>query len=519
MFVGNNFDTAIYDVSIPCNYRCIYCRNDWQNPENTAQPPFEKIKPIIDKFYDLGIKKIIFTGGEFFTVSYWQELLAYTKKKGFAVWIVTNAALIEPAYIPFLEKHVEKINVSFHSADKKLYQKIMGVRDKSIFDKVIRNLEKLGESKIRLGIFFSPLRSNFRQFYDTIRFLKESGVDISQVSLNRIIPTQHTLAYFEDEQPLSYFEHKVLIEQLIRINRELHIDAYAEAYPLCFLKTIIADDELLKKINQPCIVGRRAIAVNNNGTLKLCPATAFAISAPISETARPLQTNSTLDDFNEEKWRNNHCISCAYWQDCLGGCHASTGKIYSDDALIIDDEIEFKEDIENTFFDLLVNLYKPFLSTSFKNAHIRYTVLSKYKDSYPIGIIAVKKTRSNANFLEIALVPGLKEKYYSFLILQKLIGNHSIEKYGWTAHKANLPSIKLLEKLDGGFYQDTVKNKKRIEAEGFFRVNGPVPPKMKAALKELIPQAGEKFKLWLREFDERKKEKQALKNYLEGYKP
>jgi len=273
----NDFDTAIYDVAVPCNYRCIYCRNDWEKPENSIQPPFEQVKTVIDKLHDLNIKRIILTGGEFFAVPYWKELLTYLKQKKLTTRVITNAALINPEDIPFLEKHVEKINVSFHTADKKLYKKIMGIRDESIFDRVIQNLQKLGESKVRLGIFFSPLRDNFRQFYNTILFLKESGIDISQVSLNRIIPTQHTLTYFEEEQPLSYFEHKLLIEQLIKINRELHIDAYAEAYPLCFLKTIIADDELLKKINQPCIVGRRAIAVNNNGTLKLCPATAFSV--------------------------------------------------------------------------------------------------------------------------------------------------------------------------------------------------------------------------------------------------
>ncbi|MCP5103949.1 MAG: GNAT family N-acetyltransferase, partial [bacterium] len=166
-----------------------------------------------------------------------------------------------------------------------------------------------------------------------------------------------------------------------------------------------------------------------------------------------------------------------------------------------------------------VNLYKPFLGTSFKKARVQYTVLSQHKYPHPIGFIAVKRTAVNADYLEIALVHGLEEKYYSFLTLQKLFQTLPIQRYGWTVHKANLPSIKLLAKLGGGFYEKTVKNKKRIEAEGFFRVNGsqPVSKKMQDALKELLPRSEEQFNLWLNEFNSRNMEQKALYNYLEGF--
>lgn len=189
------------------------------------------------------------------------------------------------------------------------------------------------------------------------------------------------------------------------------------------------------------------------------------------------------------------------------------------DSPVIDDEVQLKEGIRTRFMDLMIKLYKPFLNTSYKKARYRYTVLSKNKYSYPVGFIAVDRTTAIAQFIEIALVPDLQEKYYALLALQKLFQTLPYKKYGWTVDKANYPSVRLLEKLGGGFYENTVTNKKRRKAEGFFRVGQPVSKKMQDALQLLKPQAKERFHQWLKEFNARKKEKQALQQYLGEYTP
>jgi len=193
------------------------------------------------------------------------------------------------------------------------------------------------------------------------------------------------------------------------------------------------------------------------------------------------------------------------------------GGIFGDDSPVIDDEVQFKEGIDTRFMDLMIKLYKPFLNTSYKKARYRYTVLSKHKYNHPVGFIAVDRTTAIAQFIEIALIPDLKEKYYALLTLQKLFQTLPFEKYGWTVDKSNYPSIRLLEKLGGGFYENTVNNKKRIKAEGFFRVGRSVSKKMQDALQLLKPQAREKFREWLKEFNARKNERQELKQYLEEY--
>ncbi len=505
-----------YDVSYPCNYRCVYCRNDWEDKKNCGFPELKVVASIIDKIASAGANRIIYTGGEFFLLPFWKDVLEYGLKKGLHNWIITNGALIEPKEIEYLEERVERINISFHAPNQDMYSEIMGINDKSLFRKVVENLRLIGMSQVELGIFYSPIKLNYRYFYDTISRLADWGVEIVDVNLNRILPMKHTLEKAGNMTSLNLFEHKRLVEQLLDINEKLEIDAYAEAYPVCFLNKFIDDKALIRRINRPCLLGGKAIAMNSDGGLKLCPAHGFIIPSGDRSLQDEWTDNKALGDFAGARWRNVACKECEHWEYCLGGCHASRGKIYSDDVLIIDDEVIFEKGIDRELFHMLVGLYQPFLNKSYLNASVQYTVFSKYKHDYPIGVIAINKSKRNARFVEIAIIPQLQSKYYSFLMMQKLMQLHPLDKYGWTSHKANLPSIKLLEKQDGGFFEKTVQNQKRIEAEGFFRSRGSATTKMREALFALLPQSQVKFKKWSEEFVTRNAEVGALDNYLDS---
>ncbi len=509
---------SVYDVSNPCNYRCAYCRNDWSDESNTKHSQLADVKEIIDCIVKSGFKSISFTGGEFFLIPFWKDILVYAIEKGLTNQVITNASLIKEEDIEFLQKYVKRVNVSFHSADNKQYNEIMGITDSKVLKKVISNLKLMGNRGIELGIFFSPLRTNYKSFFKTIKKLKDNDIQITDVNLNRILPVGNAEVFLNEEKPLGYFEHAILIQQLLKINNELGINAYAEAYPLCFLNKLIDGEEIIKNINRPCIMGRQALALDNKGRIKLCPCTGLSINASINCIEKGIDRDIEFAKYSEGQWRNDFCKECKYWANCLGGCHSSRGELFSDDSLIIDDEIELKNGIDNEFFDLLIELYRPFLGTSFKKVPTAYTVFSKNKYKHPIGIIAIKKTKTGANFLEIALIPDVRETYYSFLVFRKLISLHpKLEKLGWTAYKENLPSMKILKKLEGGFFEKTVTNKGRKEAEGFFKVNGEATRTMQEALDKQIKLTKPKFGKWLEEYKARDKESEKLKNYLDGY--
>jgi|GEM_PF-2030975 len=507
---------AVYDVSNPCNYRCNYCRNDWSTESNIKHSELKDIKKIIDKIVERGFKTISYTGGEFFLIPFWKDILMYASEKGLSNQVITNASLIEEKDIEFLERHLKRISVSFHSADKKQYNKIMGITDSGLFNKVLKNLKLIGESCMDLGIFFSPLWENYMSFFQTIKILKDKGIQITDVNLNRILPVGKAEGFLK--KPLGYFEHALLIQQLVQINNELGINAYGEAYPLCFLNNVIENEEIIEKVNRSCIIGRKALALDSNGNIKLCPCAEKRVGASILDTAEVLDKNKCIEEFTEGRWRSEYCKNCSYWENCLGGCHASRGEMFSDDSLILDDEVVFKEGINNEFFDLLIDLYRPFLGNSFKKVPTAYTIFSKHKYKHPIGIIAIKNTKTNANFIEISLIPQLRGGYYSFIVLRKLFLLHpELKKIGWTSHKANIPSMKVLKKLRGGFFEKTVTNKNRIEAEGFFKVDGQAVYSMQKALDKQIELSAPMYNGWLEGYKTRTEELEKLTTYLEEY--
>lgn len=511
----NKYNTAIYDVSSPCDYRCVYCRNDWSDGSNELHADIEQIKGNLKSFKKNGFSRVVFTGGEFFIIPFWKDVIESSAKLNLEIWIITNGYSIKKEYMEFLGKYVKRINISFHAHNSKLYNQIMVPPSKNAFKIVLENMKRINEKNIQLGIFFSPIKSNVAYLYDTIKRIKDYGIKLTDVNVNRIVKTQSTGKFLKQEKSLSLFEHKSLVMQTYRINKELEIKAMLEAYTYCFLKEVLNDIENIELMNQPCFLGRKAIAFNVDGSIKLCPATHYAISRPIT-TENKISNNRVIKEFNSFKWRNEKCNKCQYWNKCFGGCHAANGELFSDDPLLIDDEVELIKGIENDFFDILISLYKPFLSSAYKKADIQYTVFSK-NNNYPIGIVALNKTKAGGRFFEIALIPSVKGKFYSFLVINKFIKQHPFDKIGWTVHKANLPSIKLLKKLNGGFFEKTVKNKKRIEAEGFFRTEGKVSKKMMQYLNKLIPESTEKFQEWLKEYELRKNEFEKLNNYLKEY--
>ncbi|MGE5342306.1 MAG: hypothetical protein ACM3SY_12590 [Candidatus Omnitrophota bacterium] len=411
------------------------------------------IPQIIDEINRSNPQTVILINNTFFSFPNWKEILTSIKQTGTSIDLIANTPTLQPEDFTFLETHIERISIPFPSSDKKIFNHLMGTTKKNVFDTTIENLHKLGNSTIKTGIFFSPSKINCHSLFNTTQFLKEKEISISHIILNHRIAPQKN-------QDLSFFEHKTLINQLLHIHQELHIEPFAESYPISFLENIIDDKKQIQHFRHPYFMG--------NNTL-------------------------TIDIENEKP---------------------SPITAISDDSLTIDDHIELKEGISTTFLDLLFNLYQPFLSTGYRKARHQFTAVSKHKYLHPIGFIAVNHTSANADFIQIALIPDLKEKYYSFLILHKLFEKLPIEKYGWTVHKANYPSISLLERLNGGFYESTIKNLKRVEAEGFFKVHSPVSKKMQAALQYLKSQAKDDYCHWLTEFNRRTDEKQALKKYL-----
>lgn len=139
-------------VTMACNLRCKHCYSVAGNKLND-ELSFKEIKRVIDELKRLGVIRIFFTGGEPFTRPDILDILEYTDKNSFAIYISTNGTLIDSQTINRLKllRHLRTFQVSIDGL-RKTHDSIRRV--KGTFDKAINTIEiakrKLKNTKITI---------------------------------------------------------------------------------------------------------------------------------------------------------------------------------------------------------------------------------------------------------------------------------------------------------------------------------------------------------------------------------
>ncbi len=136
---------------------------------------------------------------------------------------------------------------------------------------------------------------------------------------------------------------------------------------------------------------------------------------------------------------------------------------------------------DDKLFGLLADLYEPFLLRSYMTERAQYMVLSRAANSfYSVGCISI----SRKGFAQIALAPEVSGKGLGWQAMQELVTKVSPrERVGWTAHRSNYPSLRLLWLLGGGINVKCLDRKDRVNMEGFFRSQGEAPGRMRSSLE------------------------------------
>ena len=146
-----------FELTNKCNARCIMCP-----PEVHMGNDFiahELFQRIIREAYELGIHKLILTGGEPFLDKLIIEKIEYAKQVGFTyIHIFSNGSLLHEAKQErLLRSGVHSITVSVDSAIKEEYERI---RRQLNYDKVVANVRDLYALKKKLGLESPIFRIN-----------------------------------------------------------------------------------------------------------------------------------------------------------------------------------------------------------------------------------------------------------------------------------------------------------------------------------------------------------------------
>ncbi|MCR5432506.1 MAG: radical SAM protein [Lachnospiraceae bacterium] len=169
-----------------CNLCCIHCYAAGQTQSNEAELSTQQWKDVLDKLRNIGVSQVTFTGGEPTMRSDLFELIAHAK--WFVSRLNTNGIKLTPEYCKRLcESELDSVQITFYSHKKDVHNKLVGADH---FDDTVAGIENALNAGLSLSVN-TPLCTLNRDYVDTLRFLKEKGVNY--VTCSGLITTGNAL--------------------------------------------------------------------------------------------------------------------------------------------------------------------------------------------------------------------------------------------------------------------------------------------------------------------------------------
>jgi len=227
-------DILEFEITDKCNARCTMCPDEVHLGNDFLD--HELFKRIAREGYELGIRRMIFTGGEPLLDKQVFDKIDYAKKLGFTyVHMFTNGSILTPKYQKkLLATELDSLTMSVDSAIKEEYERIrVGLK----FDVVVENMQTLYAAKksmnfekpiIRINMLTLPENQNSRKaFIDIFK----AHADICEIM------DAHNFA--------DTTEIKVSIENLVKSREYSQISR--DPCHLMFIKACVTPKGYLKK--------------------------------------------------------------------------------------------------------------------------------------------------------------------------------------------------------------------------------------------------------------------------------
>lgn len=171
---------AHVELTNTCNLSCLHCAND----SGDAYPDeltTEEILSLIDTFHEMGITRIVFTGGEPLLHPDVYTFIKYAREQPMIVDIFTNSTLITEKHCKkFKELGIRKIATSIDSIYEEVHDRFRG--KKGALKKSLRGINLLLENGIPVRISISLSQLNIDHHLDIIRYFEDMGITDYQVA-------------------------------------------------------------------------------------------------------------------------------------------------------------------------------------------------------------------------------------------------------------------------------------------------------------------------------------------------
>ena len=205
------------DPSNVCNFNCIWCNTKGIRKQSLKILPIPHLIRLADFYKEWGIiSTCIAGGGEPMTNKGFAPFLYRLKKNGIKSGIITNGSLMDEKNAKAIVECSSWCGISVDAGSKEIFTKVKGLKDKSIFNKVIKNIENLIKIKNKLNsnvevtykYLFHPL--NAKDIFRAAKLAKSLGVNTFHL---RPVCTDNL--YAQDSKLINFSDYEKIIEEQI----------------------------------------------------------------------------------------------------------------------------------------------------------------------------------------------------------------------------------------------------------------------------------------------------------------
>lgn len=160
------------ELTYACNLKCVHCYNP--KHMSSVQINLEKMKEVIDQARELGVFKIVFSGGECTLDKDFMKIVEYTRSQRMSVEIFTNGQTLydNPELLDRLIKsYPYRVGLSMYSMDKDIHEKVTSV--KGSHNKTLSVIKKLRANNINIQIKNFLLNINCKDCISVKKFANE----------------------------------------------------------------------------------------------------------------------------------------------------------------------------------------------------------------------------------------------------------------------------------------------------------------------------------------------------------
>ena len=176
---------AVWNVTNICNLKCIHCYASSGMYNKTEELSTDEAIKLIDDLKDIGIKILIFSGGEPLLRDDIFELIRYSVKKGFRTVLSTNGTVIDDSIAYSLKKSgVDYVGISIDGS-KEINDWFRGVD--GAYDDALKGLTILNEIGLKTGIRFTATKYTIKELNYIINLLEE--LNIPRICVYHLIPS------------------------------------------------------------------------------------------------------------------------------------------------------------------------------------------------------------------------------------------------------------------------------------------------------------------------------------------